>query len=101
MDYHASNIRNIAFIGHGGDGKTSLTEALLFLNGNIDRLGKTEEGNTVSDYDQEEVKRKNEQEEREKQMAAWRASGKCQHCGGALKGLFSKKCVMCGKLKDY
>ncbi len=58
MDYHASNIRNIAFIGHGGDGKTSLTEALLFLNGNIDRLGKTEEGNTVSDYDQEEVKRK-------------------------------------------
>lgn len=57
MDYHASNVRNIAFIGHGGNGKTSLTEAMLFLNGNIERLGKTDDGSTVSDYDPEEIKR--------------------------------------------
>ena len=57
MDYHASNVRNIAFIGHGGNGKTSLTEAMLFLNGNIERLGKTDDGNTVCDYDPEEIKR--------------------------------------------
>ncbi len=57
MDYHASNVRNIAFIGHGGNGKTSLTEAILFLNGNIERLGKTDDGSTVCDYDPEEIKR--------------------------------------------
>lgn len=58
MDYHAESIRNIAFIGHGGDGKTSLSESLLFLNKNVERLGKVDEGNTVSDYDAEEIKRK-------------------------------------------
>lgn len=51
------NIRNIAFIGHGGAGKTSLTENILFAAGEINRIGKIEEGNTVSDYSQNEIQR--------------------------------------------
>jgi len=56
--YTAESIRNIALAGHGGCGKTSLTEALLFNAGAIDRLGKVDDGTTTSDYDQDEVKRK-------------------------------------------
>ena len=44
-------------MGHGGDGKTSLVESLLFTAGVIDRVGKVPEGNTVCDFDPEEVKR--------------------------------------------
>jgi elongation factor G len=50
-------IRNICFLGHGGTGKTSLTESILFLTGATDRLGNVGSGNTVSDYDPEEIKR--------------------------------------------
>lgn len=57
-DYFAENIRNIAIAGHSGSGKTTLAEALLYKSGNSDRLGKTADGNTVCDFDPEEIKRK-------------------------------------------
>lgn len=56
-DYQPKEIRNIAFLGHGSEGKTTLTEALLFAAGHIDRQGRVEDGNTTTDFDQEEIKR--------------------------------------------
>ena len=53
----SKNIRNIALLGHGNSGKTSLTESMLFVTGAVDRLGKVSDGNTVCDYDAEEIKR--------------------------------------------
>lgn len=55
--YDVNKIRNIAVAGHNGSGKTALAEALLFKAGATDRLGKAAEGNTVCDYDSEEIKR--------------------------------------------
>ncbi|HCG36523.1 MAG TPA: elongation factor G [Clostridiales bacterium] len=52
------NIRNICLLGHGGSGKTSLVEAMLYYTKGTDRLGKVIDGNTVCDYDPEETKRK-------------------------------------------
>ena len=57
MTYTTENIRNIAVLGHGGSGKTSLAESMLFLTGGSDRLGRIADGNTVGDSDAEEVKR--------------------------------------------
>ena len=55
--YATENIRNIVLVGHGGAGKTSVTEALLFRSGATTRMGKTTDGNTVSDFDEEEIRR--------------------------------------------
>ncbi|NCB51825.1 MAG: elongation factor G [Clostridia bacterium] len=57
MSYATKDIRNIALLGHGGNGKTSLAESILFATGVIDRQGRTSDGNTVSDYDPEEIRR--------------------------------------------
>lgn len=57
-EYVVSNIKNIALAGHAGSGKTSLAEALLYQVKATDRLGKIADGNTICDYDAEEIKRK-------------------------------------------
>jgi elongation factor G len=56
--YDAASIRNVAVAGHGGCGKTQLVSAMLYTAGMVNRLGKVDEGNTVTDYDEEEIARK-------------------------------------------
>jgi elongation factor G len=56
--YEAPNIRNVAVVGHGGCGKTSLVSAMLFDMGAVNRLGRVDDGTTVTDFDPDEVERK-------------------------------------------
>jgi len=55
--YTVNSIRNICLLGHSGSGKSALAESLLYITGAIDRMGKNADGNTVSDYDPEEIRR--------------------------------------------
>ncbi len=57
-DYAVEKIRNICLMSHGGAGKTTLTEAMLFNTGVLDRFGKVVDGTTTTDYDAEEIRRK-------------------------------------------
>ena len=56
--YDAASIRNVALVGHGGSGKTQLVAAMLFDAGMVNRLGKVDDGTTITDYDEEEIARK-------------------------------------------
>ena len=56
-EYFAKDIRNVGLVGHSGEGKTTLTEAMMYNAGAIDRMGRVEDGNTASDFDQEEINR--------------------------------------------
>ena len=55
--YHANEIGNVAVLGHSGCGKTSIVEAMAYRSGIINRTGSISEGNTLSDYSEEEIKR--------------------------------------------
>ncbi len=56
--YDTSKIRNFCLLGHGNSGKTSLAEAMLYTAGSVEKIGRTRDGNTVTDFDPEEIKRK-------------------------------------------
>ncbi len=56
-DVASENLRNVAIVGHGQTGKTSLVSAMLFNTGMVNRLCSVDQGNTVTDYDEEEIEK--------------------------------------------
>src|SRR6187431_278013 len=56
--YDATSLRNVAIIGHGGCGKTQLVSTMLFVAGAVNRIGRVDDGTTVTDFDEEEIARK-------------------------------------------
>jgi len=57
-DVSSESLKNVAFVGHGQTGKTSLVSAILYNTGMVNRLGKVDQGNTVTDYDEDEIEKK-------------------------------------------
>ena len=55
--YETKQIRNVVVLGHGGCGKTTMVEAMAYVTGVTNRMGKVSDGNTISDFDKEEIKR--------------------------------------------
>lgn len=99
--YESSKIKNIALAGHGGSGKTSLVEALLFKSGVTDRLGKISDGNTVSDFNSEEIKRKSSiyssltyYEKDELKINLIDTPGLFDYAGGMVEGIYASGCTM-------
>src|SRR2546426_10407507 len=58
MAIEIGKIRNVGVVGHGGVGKTTMVEAMLFAAGAVTRLGKVDDGSTTTDFDPDEIKRK-------------------------------------------
>ncbi len=99
--YESTRIKNIALAGHGGSGKTSLVEAMLFKSGVTDRLGKVADGNTVSDFNSEEIKRKSSiytslsyYERDDFKVNLIDTPGLFDYAGGMVEGIFASGCVM-------
>ena len=85
-EYTTEQLRNVAFVGHQSSGKTSLVEALLFNTGAINRLGKIEEKNTVSDWEDDAKERglvvaRHAQADRERARTARATRGHRHHLG--------------------
>lgn len=100
-NYDSSHIKNITIAGHSGSGKTSLCEALLYKAGVTDRLGKTLDGNTVSDYTPMEIAKKcsiytslSYYEKDGIKVNILDTPGLFDYAGGLIEGVYAADCVM-------
>lgn len=99
--YSVNNIRNIAIAGHTGKGKTALSEAMFYVAGITDRLGRVADGNTIMDYDAEEKKRKcsissatASFEWRDTKINVLDAPGKFDFAGGMAEAMRAADCAL-------